>query len=700
MSIVPDQPIVDPAEDRLGLADFAKHLANTLTHPLSVEGYVVAVNAPWGAGKTTFLNFVTHYASLEGNVAPIVLKFNPWWFSGQSVVQRFFRELLAALGTESKWDQVRTKLANLAEMVSPVLFAVPAAGSALGAVGKLSENLLKENQTTERLKAELAADLRGLDRRLLVVVDDIDRLTREEIRQLFQLIKTVGDLPNVTYLLAFHREHVVEALKTDGGVSGEDYLAKIVQAAFELPEVDTSSLHTLFTERLDVILSGTPDQDFDESYWLEAFHEGIKHLVKTPRDVTRLTSSLGVTYSAVKGEVNPVDFIALETLRLFAPDAYSAIRQEVSAFTGSGASSMDRRAEELKSFHDTWLEQVPVELRQAVKSLVTVLFPKLSAVWLNVHYSPESTWMLRRRICHPEVFPIYFRLSVPSNLISNSEMASILALHSDAGALSKRLMEMNAERSTTGERRSRLFLNQLDERVSEIDSDTALGLMRSLFYAADGLYRDVDPAGFLQFGMETALDIVMLKLARQVSTETIEKELPPLLESAGSVALVVRFVFALGEEHGKYGDRRNRLHTPAAPEELVERLEKIAIKRVETAAVDSSLLQTPQLSYTLHRWRQMADEKAPTTWVQAIVQENDENLLLLLHAFEGAVTSTSGYKVVRTKTCDPRQLEPFLIGDEIIDRVRSLAESDELASIYARSYDLLKEGKDPRRQGI
>ena len=62
-------------------------------------------------------------------------------------------------------------------------------------------------------------------------------LIAPEIRQMFQLVKLLGDFPNTIYLLAFDREVVVESLKSVQEGVGEEYLEKIVQIPFELPAI-------------------------------------------------------------------------------------------------------------------------------------------------------------------------------------------------------------------------------------------------------------------------------------------------------------------------------------------------------------------------------------------------------------------------------------------------------------------------------
>jgi hypothetical protein len=65
------------------------------------------------------------------------------------------------------------------------------------------------------LHAELTAALAGQKTRFLIVIDDIDRLAPDETLLIFRLVKSVGRLPNVIYLLVFDRE-LAEANVAEG----------------------------------------------------------------------------------------------------------------------------------------------------------------------------------------------------------------------------------------------------------------------------------------------------------------------------------------------------------------------------------------------------------------------------------------------------------------------------------------------------
>jgi len=423
-----DKPIENLSQDRLGFAPFAQHLGRSIERAKTSDGYVIAVHGVWGSGKTSLLNLMRKYFEGRGDDGPVVLTFNPWWFSGQDLTIRFFREIGAAMGEKGGWDAAREKLADFGEMVAPPLAHIPYIGAIGISLNKVSE-VLRSKKTTEQVKSELAEKLREHPKKLVVVIDDIDRLSSEEVRELFQLLKAVADLPNVVYVLAFDRSLVTRALEEVQDGTGEDYLEKIVQASFELPIPEPGSIQELFIERLLPIIADVPNEAFDQVYWANTFRDGIRHFIKTPRQVTLLSNALGLTFSAVEGEVYTIDFIALETLRLFCRPVYEAIRSNGAMFTGISDGIADYEKNALLDFHNSWLSSLDEDEREPVKAIVLHLFPKLKWVWGNTLYGWDwaQTWRKDLRVASPEIFPVYFRLGVPANSVSAGEIADLLA---------------------------------------------------------------------------------------------------------------------------------------------------------------------------------------------------------------------------------------------------------------------------------
>ena len=325
-----DRPKTNPTDDRLGYAPFAKHLAESICKMNAVEGLVIAVYGAWGSGKTSLLNFLLHYLrERPEDEQPIYIPFNPWWFSGhEDLTRSFFNQLQSKFSGKNTIKKLRNRIADFADIVSKVPLPYTKAGEAVEKMARVRKKDIAE------LKAEIADLLKEQERPILVFIDDIDRLTAEEIRQLFRVIKAIADFPNIIYVLLFDKSVIIEALKQVQNVSGEDYLEKIVQVPFELPLPDKIALRGLLFENFNKILGDIPSESFDQRHWNNVYLDGIDNFIVTPRDIIRLTNTLSVTYPAVKGEVNPVDFIGVESLRVFCNPAYEMMRTNIDKFTG------------------------------------------------------------------------------------------------------------------------------------------------------------------------------------------------------------------------------------------------------------------------------------------------------------------------------------------------------------------------------
>ncbi len=710
-----DKPLTDPKDDRLGYATFARHLAESICKMTPPEGLVIAIYGPWGAGKTTLLNFVVHYLQQKPkDEQPVIVHFNPWWFSGhEDLTRRFFDQLQAVL---SQWGiigkQLKKRMADFAEIVSET--PLPHAS-----IGKVAAKLFGAKQKdVAELKDSIVNTLKKQKRRILVIIDDIDRLTAEEIRQLFRVIKAVADFPNVIYLLALDKEVAIKAVEQMQDLPGEAYLEKVVQVPFELPLPDKTSLRRLLFEKLDVILVDTPNELFDQIYWGNVYWDGIDHFITTPRDIVRLVNTMSVTYPAVKGEVNPVDFIAIETLRVFCPMVYDIIRKNPEAFTGStNITGLDRhKVENLKSFHNSWLDQVQKEDRESVKGILMRIFPKLEAVWGNTYYGAdwESKWRKQLRACSLDIFPTYFRLAIPEGGISNAEMKVLLALTYNAEVFGAILVELAGQKHPDGTTRVRAFLERFQDYTGkEIPLEHIPSVLQALFDVGDQLLRPEDePRGIFGFGNAVRIERIIRRLLLRLDEPSRFEVLRRAISNGKAIAIIVREVVTLGQQHGKYGSEQPRPEEEKLiTVEHLDELEKIALEKVRDAAQQGVLLQAPDLRYILYAWRNWAGEAEVRQWVQKVISD-DIGLVNLLEKFLGKdfilgmsfFSRSLSDRVERIRyRLDPQWLEPFLeASHQIIDRVRNLAEDSRLTEnqrtamrVFIREYELRQQGKDP-----
>ncbi|MGH8730032.1 MAG: KAP family P-loop NTPase fold protein [Burkholderiales bacterium] len=335
-----DEPIMKPEEDLLGRANLASVIADEIRNIEASDGFVVGVLGPWGSGKTSLINLIQN--KLAEEPALTVLTFNPWMFSGaDQLVESFFIELAAQLRLgPSKMQNIANILDTYGEMFSPlgsILGSVPVAGTIWGLLGgatKAFNNYYKARKKgVAETRDKLAKELRDLSQPIVVVIDDVDRLRTSEIRDIFKLVRLIANLPNIVYVLAFDRLRVEQALAEDG-LSGRDYLEKIIQAAYDIPAIPPAMLSQQIIDAINEALAEVPNRGpFDERRWQGVFREIVFPLFRNMRDVRRYAASLPGTVRSLDGRVALVDVLAFEATRVFMPDLFAAISRSQQALT-------------------------------------------------------------------------------------------------------------------------------------------------------------------------------------------------------------------------------------------------------------------------------------------------------------------------------------------------------------------------------
>lgn len=672
-----DIPLSDPSLDRLGYDSFARQLASSIRHMAPTEGLVMGLYGPWGSGKSTLLNFIVYYLDdLPDDECPILVRFNPWWFAGhEDLIRRFFDQLEAVV---KKWHIVGTKareaLASLGDLVSNVPIATVAAG------GRIVARTRPKLRDVEEARKSISSALRGQDKKILVVIDDIDRLAAEEVREVFRLVKSVANFPNVVYLLAFAKEVAVKAVESVQNLPGEEYLEKIIQVPFELPLPDKPALRQLLFEKLDVLLADVPERHFDVRYWREVYFNGIDHYISTPRDVTRLTNTLAITYHPeIRTEVNAVDFIAIETLRVFSSFVYDVLRRNPDQFVGAETSSgLDIPIDRVRPFHDSWLEEVQEAHREAVRKLMQLLFPKLNTVWGNTVYGSgdEKNWRADLRVCSPERFPTYFRLAVPEGSVSNAEIQGILALTGDTQAFATMLLELSKQRRPDGTVRVSTVLERMEDYTREQISEDHIGPIVSALYDVGDelLVAEEEPRALLDFSNEIRIARVSHQLLRRLPEPSRFEILREGVSNGRAVAVIASEIAILGQEHGKLSERN-----PTPEEERtvsaahLEQLEALALEKFRSAANSGLLLENPRLASVLYRWRDWAGEDEARAWVEEAV-ESDAGLIRILEVFlqTRLTQAMDDLAPTRSYRFDLQVLEPFLDVTTVVDRARRI----------------------------
>ena len=633
-----DSPIRMPEHDAFGINPFAQAIARSIRTADASDGIVFAINGIWGSGKSSAINLVVHHltAAIEAGELSVTA-FNPWWFSGtEALTISFFQELRAAIGT-SVDDQTRETFASIGSRLSSAgpllggiasLFGTPAVGSAVSGGITLLEKLTRLDSTVEREHGKLVEALAKQKKKFLIVLDDIDRLTTDDALQIFKLIKSVGRLPNVLYLMAFDR-HLAEKMVAERfPAEGGSYLEKVIQGAFDLPVPDGLDLQQQLLTTVEAVMGAPPPEKMDR--FSNLFHDGVALLLKTPRDAVRLSNAIKVSWPAIREEVDRADFLTIEALRLFLPLTYEAVRAHPNLLTGTTLNyGSDNRALEA-DYNERFLNPLGKRDREIAKRALRRLFPRLDAIWSNIERSESSQWQRDRRICSKEHFPTYFAFGITNEGITAAESASLISGAGTPGATANALTKYLAMRRKRGGTRAALALDELGVHAEDIAADDIQQFVNDLFSVADELNVSADRArGFSPLASNSLrlhwlMNSLLIDRLDLVTRSNIIRGAAPVSAIGWLLALSDR----CNNCKDKLADSSENDREMLADDDTTNWLSAHTLERVREAASDGTLVAVPNLGVLLFQWKARAGDEEVRAWT--ILQLSDAAFVVRL----------------------------------------------------------------------
>ena len=516
----PDLPIAKLEEDGLNRGSFAESLAKTLVQYSFPSSLTIGLYGEWGSGKTSLLNMVfENVERIDDGV--VVLRFNPWLCSDpKQLVTQFFKQMATAIKLKKRAADKAWELINQYADILGATSVIPVAGEIVAAFTKVLTKKAEE-ETKERTndlqesKNQIIKKLKDEKIKIIVSIDDIDRLSEEEIVAVFQLVKSLADFPNTIYVLAFDYDVVVRALGKVQHGDGKEYLEKIVQVPFEIPVPNIDDIHEALFSKLNGILGDIPEEDWDKETWVELFQQGIKNYIRSIRDVIRYTNVFSLKYELLKNETSVVDLLGLTCLQVFEPTVYSKLPSYKDILCGERRSFSHERQKEMEEKVECAINRIApddgsVTDLEATKNILGTLFPgiKTNMGWsygVGRGYSRRDS-LIRNSIAAPECFDRYFALTLENGAIptatvrrmvfesSESELAEeIMQIYRDGKIV--RLLEAIEVYAGAGDGRS-------------IDAERAAIIIKVL--SCNWSSFEVEDEGFLQFRLHGGFYIVLI----------------------------------------------------------------------------------------------------------------------------------------------------------------------------------------------
>lgn len=379
------------ADDQLGRRGYAESAVRALARVGASSGFVLSVEGPWGSGKTSTLAMMEALLGKQ-DTSPVIVHFNPWLIGDRDALLRQFLGKLAAAVKLTDHAADGKKVARelkaygkVFDLVKLIPGAEPWASifkSVIESTGESVDSVASYKTPDLEAKKEKVADaLRHFSRSIVVFIDDVDRLFPAEVFEVIRIVKAVGDLPNVGYVLAWDPQYVCDALKAANVPRADSYLDKVVQVRLPLPAISIEARRKLINAELARL-----HPDADEAHFPNAqdrlsqlYFSGLRDLLEQPRDFARVFNTVSVIEPMLRGELVLADIIGLSALMVKASAVYELMRKEPRWFVGllPEDHALLRKNEDLLKEGATQREQAfeQCDRPSAVRALVHQMFP-------------------------------------------------------------------------------------------------------------------------------------------------------------------------------------------------------------------------------------------------------------------------------------------------------------------------------------
>jgi hypothetical protein len=699
-----DQPIHSEDQDRFGFGPLAERIATALTTQAAGKGFVLGVEGKWGSGKSSLLALTLQKLRSMSPEKVAAVEFRPWLIGDRDqLLSALFEDLVKAVAslehaggdatgvTKLAVSNVTAKVKKFASHLGPLSKLAGVAGMFVPGASLLGDIVEKiasaaaeqaEGPTLAEQKEDLASALLKLNCRIVVAIDDVDRLEPTEVAELLRLVRSVADFPNISYLLCYDAPTLGKAIEQATGVaSGAAYLEKIVQTEVAVPRPESFALRRWFSGELQKFA------ECDERrvpYLQQVIDETGGRTFDSARAVVRVLDSLRFFWPSLRGRVDLPDLVWLRMIAVGAPSLHRWIEEYLVAYAALSAgrvhiSEVERNAvakrldKALEDAGLSWKEQ-RFELERHLPGVKFHTYNNDKDERLFAKSEGPSHFKIAqdRRLASASHSRIYFSLVEPPDSVTELD---IVALHDAArdsvNAVSFLLMTMGQEKGDAGASKAEKLLDQL----RYVDKDLIHGwpieaIVMGLANAADTLAADASGDDWGYPRVWYLLKDFLKRLSVSLPEERWTNLIVAVFTSSTSIAFVSYLLRDETFGHGFYGDRPDP-NERMTSRETFEVVRGIMLTRYADGGLDV-ILSERAAATMLYAWSQAGGRGDIIEIINARITD-DLWLIEFIHKLFSKSSSTDG-------TYDSLSIESlnnfFKSPAEIVRKIIALASKD------------------------
>ncbi|MCL4457841.1 MAG: KAP family NTPase [Nitrospirae bacterium] len=425
-----DEPISSDKQDLLGREKFIEDLYKEITNLPFSDSFVFGLYGSWGEGKSSVINLLRN--KVEKNIDFLIVNYDPWHFKDEeAILSSFYNQIEYALSERYIFPGLKRTFMKYQKLIS---FGLSQAGFKI--------DLLLSDESLEEIKQRVESYISRTGKKIIIFIDDVDRLQPEEALLIFKLVRLNAKFLNTIFLLSFDPVVVQNYLKDDLNADPA-FLEKIVQKPVPLPAIEQNDVDQFLNVHIDNLFKGMriPQKAIEkfEKEFIYIYQTQIRKLFKTLRHAKRYFNGLRSTLPPIKAEVHLYDFFILEVIRVFYPRVYNDIwrnpwfyiplKWSDATYFLSPLNYSDENVKYSKiKEHIEDIVKRENEAEMLKELLKTIFFVEVeNALGSRMgHDNVASSYRTEKRITHPESFRKYFMLKVSPSDISDEYVETTL----------------------------------------------------------------------------------------------------------------------------------------------------------------------------------------------------------------------------------------------------------------------------------
>ena len=479
-----DQPIGQDKDDKLNRTPFVDEIVELIDRYTDADekkdkhdGLVIGLEGDWGSGKTSVLNLLENRFQ-DKNERYVVQRLDSWLAMDRTTLSaEFFKTLGAATIEAGVFPEDETLLQKVVREIWRAIFKcarwislikLPKIGPRIIArinkkdpskkARKMPAHILRfgkkvirsvtisvkvikidlgkiiEDTTLRKEKEDLRVDLSKSKKYIIYMIDDIDRLSNDEIGFVMQLVKNIADFPKVIYILAYDRAIVGEALQRIDGRNGRDFMEKIVQVPIQMPMFSEQDLLNYFGEELRKII---PEKSYTENkaiYYTTAgkaienrIHRALLPYLRSIRDCNRVLNAFQVRYLICSQFCDADDLLCIVVLSIYEPELISYIINHPDSVYPQGINQTQNSSEKPpENYREDFKDEA--KCSDNALNILAILFPGFSkkAALHVMTQTPDAEAVIKNKISIKPNFSSYFILSGREDDVLSSTVEYLL----------------------------------------------------------------------------------------------------------------------------------------------------------------------------------------------------------------------------------------------------------------------------------